>query len=222
MKLSADVLLSAPSRINPDGRRELDLSYLRVGEIENMSITRDLYGAINLNGNNIRTLGNMPKLEQLKTLLLCNNNISRIDGTFAKNVSNLDTLALSSNSISQLSQLDMLSPLSHLEYVTLLDNPICEHENYRLYAIWVLPSVRILDFERVRDAERKKAQQLFGSWDNPTQLAVNLRSGGANGQASTAKEVSQKEQEALIEQLKNAKTMSEIQAIEAKLGILAG
>ena len=41
--------------------------------------------------------------------------------------------------------------------------------------IWKCPSVRIFDFQRVRDAERKRARELFGTEKEPTNLASKVR-----------------------------------------------
>ena len=44
-------------------------------------------------------------------------------------------------------------------------------QNYRYWIIWRCPTVRFLDFTKVRDVERKKAQELFGTTEEPTELA---------------------------------------------------
>ena len=48
-------------------------------------------------------------------------------------------------------------------------------QNYRYWVIWRCPSVRFLDFTKIRDVERKKAQELFGTADEPTELAKEVR-----------------------------------------------
>lgn len=47
-------------------------------------------------------------------------------------------------------------------------------QNYRYWVIWRCPSVRYLDFAKVRDAERKKAKELFGTAEDPTELASKI------------------------------------------------
>lgn len=232
MKLTADVLLSAKSGLNADGRRELDLSGHRVVEIENLGITRDLYEVINLNNNNIRVLDNIPKLLRLKGLFLAKNGINVIGKTTAENAPNLDTLVLTSNTISRLSELNALSGLSHLEYLSLVGNPVCGLENYRSYVIWRLPSLRILDYSRVRESERHAAQELFGSHEEPSDLVNAMLSGTTTGiqpevgperkqripsTKVAATTVNQEERAALLEQLQRATSMNEMQAIERKL-----
>lgn len=48
-------------------------------------------------------------------------------------------------------------------------------QNYRLWVIFLLPSVRHLDFVRVRDAERVAARELFGKdFTTPTDAARKI------------------------------------------------
>jgi hypothetical protein len=47
-------------------------------------------------------------------------------------------------------------------------------QNYRYWVIWRCPSVRYLDFAKVRDVERKKATELFGTAEEPTELASKV------------------------------------------------
>jgi len=48
-------------------------------------------------------------------------------------------------------------------------------QNYRYWVIWRCPTVRFLDFAKVRDVERKKAIELFGTAEEPTDLASKVR-----------------------------------------------
>jgi hypothetical protein len=47
-------------------------------------------------------------------------------------------------------------------------------QNYRYWVIWRCPSVRYLDFAKVRDVERQKAAELFGTAGEPTDLASKV------------------------------------------------
>ena len=48
-------------------------------------------------------------------------------------------------------------------------------QNYRYWVIWRCPSVRFLDFAKVRDVERSKATELFGTAEEPTDLASTVK-----------------------------------------------
>lgn len=44
-------------------------------------------------------------------------------------------------------------------------------QNYRYWVLWLCPHVRFLDYIKVKDAERQKAKELFGTAEEPTELA---------------------------------------------------
>lgn len=47
-------------------------------------------------------------------------------------------------------------------------------QNYRYWVLWRCPTVRFLDYQKVKDAERAKAKELFGSAEAPTELASRV------------------------------------------------
>ena len=47
-------------------------------------------------------------------------------------------------------------------------------QNYRYWVLWLCPQVRFLDYVKVKDAERQKAKELFGTADEPTELAKTV------------------------------------------------
>ena len=48
-------------------------------------------------------------------------------------------------------------------------------QHYRYWVIWRCPTVRFLDYQKVKDAEREKAAELFGTEDEPSVLASEVR-----------------------------------------------
>jgi hypothetical protein len=44
-------------------------------------------------------------------------------------------------------------------------------QHYRYWVLWRCPTVRFLDYQKVKDAERQRAQELFGTEEEPTELA---------------------------------------------------
>jgi hypothetical protein len=72
--------------------------------------------------------------------------------------------------------LDPLAGFKKLVYLTLMGNPVAGKDNYRYWVIWRCPTVRYLDFAKVRDVERKKANELFGTAEEPTDLASKVPS----------------------------------------------
>lgn len=48
-------------------------------------------------------------------------------------------------------------------------------QNYRYWVIARCPTVRFLDFQKVKDSERSKATELFGTREEPSELAQSVR-----------------------------------------------
>jgi len=45
---------------------------------------------------------------------------------------------------------------------------------YRHWMIWRCPTIRFLDYQKVKDAEREKANELFGTAKEPSALASKV------------------------------------------------
>ncbi|PIO14336.1 hypothetical protein AB205_0128860, partial [Aquarana catesbeiana] len=63
---------------------------------------------------------------------------------------NLKELILTNNSIMELGDLDNLSTFKNLTYLSLLRNPVINKRHYRLYVVFRLPQIRVLDFQKIR------------------------------------------------------------------------
>ncbi|KAJ7275404.1 leucine-rich repeat-domain-containing protein [Mycena haematopus] len=175
MKLTPELLAQASSTLNPIKERQLDLRGYKIPAIENLGVTRDQHDAIDLTDNSIVTLGNLPLLKRLNTLLLANNKVSHISPSIHISVPNLTTLVLTNNNFTELGDLEPLKELRYLKYVSLLGNPVREKKWYREWLAWRLPGLRVLDFQRIRDKERQAAKALFVTAENlPTALATTL------------------------------------------------
>ncbi|KAJ7042645.1 leucine-rich repeat-domain-containing protein [Mycena alexandri] len=175
MKLTPELLAQASSTLNPIKERQLDLRGYKIPAIENLGVTRDQHDAIDLTDNSIVTLGNLPLLKRLNTLLLANNKVSHISPSIHISVPNLVTLVLTNNQFTELGDLEPLKELRYLKYVSLMGNPVREKKWYREWLAWRLPGLRVLDFQRIRDKERQTAKALFVTAENlPTALATTL------------------------------------------------
>ncbi|KAH9881903.1 hypothetical protein J1614_001074 [Plenodomus biglobosus] len=173
MRLTTDLINGSLSFINCLTERELDLRGHKISAIENMGAARD-NDAIDLTDNDIAQLGNFPLQPRLRTLLLAQNRISNIQPNLSSSIPNLRMLVLTKNRIAELADLDPLAGFKKLVYLTLMGNPVASKEYYRYWVIWRCPSVRFLDFVKVLDVERKKAKELFGTTDEPTELASQI------------------------------------------------
>ncbi|TFY83311.1 hypothetical protein EWM64_g700 [Hericium alpestre] len=154
MKLTPELLAQAPSALNPLKERQLDLRGYKIPAIENLGVTRASTSFLYLTDNSVITLGNLPHLRRLNTLLLANNRISSISPSIHLSAPNLTTLVLTNNNISELGDLEPLRELKSLKYLSLLGNPVREKKWYREWLAWRLPGLRVLDFQRIRDKVR--------------------------------------------------------------------
>ncbi|KIK96514.1 hypothetical protein PAXRUDRAFT_825877 [Paxillus rubicundulus Ve08.2h10] len=175
VKLTPELLAQAPSAINPVKERQLDLRGYKIPTIENLGVTKDQHDSIDLTDNSITALGNLPLLKRLRTLLLANNRIASISPSIHLSVPNLTTLVLTGNNFSELGDLEPFKELKNLKYLSLLGNPVREKKWYREWLAWRIPSLRVLDFQRIRDKERQTGKSLFITAEGlPTALATTI------------------------------------------------
>ncbi|KKA29920.1 hypothetical protein TD95_001482 [Thielaviopsis punctulata] len=236
MRLTPDLIKSSLSYLNPLKERELDLrgpelianplwtrTGHRIPNIENLGVAGP-HDSIDFTDNDIQTLGNFPLSPRLTTLLLARNRISSIQPTVANSIPSLKSLVLASNNLQKLGDLEPLSVFKHLTHLVLMDNPITKLENYRYWVIRTCPTVRFLDYAKVKQAERERAAELFGSIDVPTALASEILGNKSDGPvessdaAPTSKlarmKLTDKEKLRLQDMIKNATTLEEIIKLE--------
>lgn len=228
MRLTADLILSSPAFINPVQDRELDLRGNKLSVIENLGATQDQYDTINFNDNDIQKLEGFPLLKRLKSIYISNNRVSRIAPRFGQNLPSLDTLIMSFNKIESLQELDNLSDLKNLRVISLEKNPVASKPNYRLYLIYKLPRIKLIDFKKVRPKEKQEARRLFGvqskgsTSGSLTGDAPAVESGGsasASNLQAPVKHVSEvsKRAQAVKAAIDNVKTLEDAQVLERNL-----
>jgi U2 small nuclear ribonucleoprotein A' len=170
MKMDYDLLVHAPSGLNPLGQRELSLRGLRIQLLENLVLTKvHIYtishthpkthpngtqkqnqnDVLDLTDNDLRRLQNFPLLPRLSTLLLSNNRLGHIEPDIGSKLTGLQTLVLNNNELSELGDLEPLKGLRNLKTLSLYDNPVTLKPHYRDFVIVSLPQVQCLDFNRV-------------------------------------------------------------------------
>ncbi|KAF2148996.1 small nuclear ribonucleoprotein U2, A [Myriangium duriaei CBS 260.36] len=173
MRLTAELITNSLSYINPLKERELDLRGNKIPTLENLApaLHND---ALDLTDNALTSLSNFPLFPRITSLYCARNRISHISPSLGKSLPKLSTLVLTENSLSDLSDLAPLRSCAKLVYLTVLENPVAAKEHYRLWIIFLLPSVRHLDFIRVRDAERTASRELFGTLVAPTDTARKI------------------------------------------------
>lgn len=120
------------------------------------SSSKDTHDCIDFTDNSILVLGNIPLLRRLRTLLLANNRVASISSSLHLSVPNLSTLVLTNNNLAELGDLEPLKEVKGLQYLSLLGNPVREKKWYREWLAWRIPSLRVLDFQRIRQKVRSK------------------------------------------------------------------
>lgn len=224
MKLTPLVIQDAPNVINPEGKLTLSLRDLGVSDIDSLHLANEAFAVVDLTNNMLDEAGLLPTWEALETVLLANNNISAIGDM--KDVA-LNSLLLALNNLISLKLLVNLRTLDKIHTLLLLGNPVCKEHHYRQFVIWLLPTLLVLDCEKVKQSERRSAIDLFGeSFDTATAAAVALLHGGEEAKPvaketrmmnTTVSRLSKEEKEKLVAQLVSAQTMEEMELIQAKL-----
>ncbi|KAL6861132.1 leucine-rich repeat domain-containing protein [Trichoderma novae-zelandiae] len=227
MRLTAELIRDSLSYLNPLKERELDLRGHRIPAIENLGAAGP-HDAIDFTDNDIQVLGNFPLSPRITTLLLARNRVASIQPALAAAVPNLRNLVLASNHLVELADVDALGALGRLTHLVLADNPVAKKEHYRYWVIWRCPSVRFLDYEKVKQAERDQARELFGTEEEPTALATSIMGKKsklevtANGSSAAPSKLSRikltdAEKQRLQERIKKATSLQEIIALEKEL-----
>jgi len=163
MRLTLELLQQAPQSLNPAKQRQLFLRGYKIPAIENLGGTNDAYECLDLSDNDLIKVGNFPPLKRLHVLMLMNNRISRIALDAFHPLPNLQAVMLTGNKLEKLVDLEPLTKLPTLERLSLLENPVTKVKHYRPYMISKCSkTLRILDFNRIKDKERKASALLFG------------------------------------------------------------
>ncbi|TWU73250.1 U2 snRNP complex subunit [Metarhizium rileyi] len=227
MRLTSELIHDSLSYLNPLKERELDLRGHRIPAIENLGVAGP-HDSIDLTDNDIQVLGNFPLSPRITTLLLARNRVANIQTGLPNAVPNLTNLVLASNNLAELADLDALKGFVRLTHLVLADNPVTKKEHYRYWILWRCPSVRFLDYAKVKQAERERGRELFGTEEEPTALALEILGKksktfdiSANSAAQTSKlsriKLTDEEKKRLQERIKKATSLQEIIALEKEL-----
>uniref|UniRef100_A0A3Q3J496 Leucine rich repeat containing 9 n=1 Tax=Monopterus albus TaxID=43700 RepID=A0A3Q3J496_MONAL len=150
---------------------------------------------LSLNNNSISTLSGLSKLHRLNKLSVDGNQLSSLDASLLDHLPNLSFLSVENNCISSLhgiqrahSLLELcvannqisssrdiyyLKGLTNLIILDLYGNPLIEKlENYRIYVVFHLPSLKALD--GIEATECESAKDMFGGRLTPDMVAEKL------------------------------------------------
>ncbi|RCK56193.1 U2 small nuclear ribonucleoprotein A' [Candida viswanathii] len=228
MRLTSQLINDAPIILNPEGKLTILLRDLGLTELENLSITNDKFQVIDLSNNDLIKLSNIPpNFNKLEDLLLSNNNILYIDDDAFPLQNQIKSITLYNNNIYKF-QANFKDKFPKLETLVLIGNPITELENYRLFIIWLIPSLKVLDFKKVKQSERQQGEELFGQDHtvfNKEASKLLSKTGDAsvqNGKVdkqvnNVVKKLTEEEKQELLKKLEVASSIEEIEKIESAL-----
>jgi len=223
-RLTADLIAQSPQYLNPLREREIDLRGNKISVIENLGATQDQFNSIDLSDNEIQKLENFPVLMKLKMLHLSNNRVARIAPGLGEHIPNLDTLILSNNKLENLSDLDNLESFKRLKMISLIGNLVTQKPNYRLHLIAKVPSLKVIDFVKVKPREKTDAYRLYslGKKGLPLEDEKGKEKKSKSfvpGEPDAAEVAAQKsrQSEQIRAAIQKAKTMEEVQALERSL-----
>ncbi|XP_069121130.1 centriolin-like isoform X3 [Argopecten irradians] len=129
----------------------------RVEKVEKLIKLREL----NLAYNNINKIEGLENLANLQMLNLTGNNIEHIPIWLGKRLKALRVLHLGKNNLQSMSELAKLKPLPDLLELTVAENPLCQIPHCRLYLIFHLRTLQVLDSQPVTEEERRHARDRF-------------------------------------------------------------
>eukprot|EP00049_Salpingoeca_infusionum_P018594 m.357933 g.357933 ORF g.357933 m.357933 type:complete len:254 (-) comp17990_c0_seq1:107-868(-) len=235
MKLTADLIILSPQFTNPLKDREIDLRENKISVIENLGATLDQFDVIDLSDNDVRLLDGFPQLKRLKTLLLSNNRVVSVATGLGTALPSLREVILTNNHLASLADLSPLFECKGISTLSLLRNPVTAVANYRLFVIYHLPALKLLDFTKVTQKERDQAAAMFGGDAGDERVQEILKESKISQPVAAVKEASvQKKAEvaaetaknaALIQEaIQNATSLDEVRRLEAQLqqGIVPG
>jgi U2 small nuclear ribonucleoprotein A' len=192
--------------------------------IENLAATQDQFDTIDLSDNEIRKVECMAVLGRLTSLLLNNNRATRLAESLGRSFPKLATLVLTNNLFTTLTELEPLAGLPTLTTLSLVDNPVTKVKGYRSFVIALLPKLRVLDFKRVKRAEREAAEAAFRSGSHKRKREAGEGEADANGAGGAAAEEVRPRAAPTAEQVEsikaaiaNATSLEEVQKLEKAL-----
>ncbi|RDA86806.1 hypothetical protein CP532_6370 [Ophiocordyceps camponoti-leonardi (nom. inval.)] len=214
--LDAVLDLNSLSYLNPLKERELDLRGQRIPTIENLAVAGP-HDAIDFTDNDIQVLGNFPLSPRMTTLLIARNRVASIQSDLARSLPNLTNLVLASNNLGELADLEALSGFTRLT-----------HLHYRYWVLWQCQDLRFLDYAKVKQAERKRSLELFGTAAEPSSLTTEILArkttplemsakGSSRSSTLSRMKLSEEEKQRLREKIKKTTSLQEIIELEKEL-----
>ncbi|BFI30707.1 hypothetical protein MPTK2_3g14780 [Marchantia polymorpha subsp. ruderalis] len=114
---------------------------------------------LDLRRNRISCCGEIPSFEMLEQLSIDNNKIDTLKGL--ENLSSLMELYASDNLLSELSELNYIRGLQKLIVVDFSGNSLCDCHDYRMYTVFTLRKLKVLDGRNVESNELTQSRNKY-------------------------------------------------------------
>ncbi|RNA24294.1 centrosomal of 72 kDa [Brachionus plicatilis] len=151
--------------------KKLNIAHDNLDDIKTLSLPGTYHEKISHLGNSLF------RFTRLKELDLSRNTLVSLEGL--ESLKLLEKLNLYYNNIGSIKDLERLKYNTALVELDLRLNPVTKEENdYRLYLINILPSLRVLDDRSIRESERQMAAALYHK------IQAESRHNGKNGMDS--------------------------------------
>ncbi|KAK3802588.1 hypothetical protein RRG08_027218 [Elysia crispata] len=138
----------------------LNLSHNLIEKIEKLDRLAKLRD-LNLADNMLTKLDGLESLTALQSLNVSDNRLEHVPLWLGKKLKALRTFRLARNCLESLSEMAKLKPLPDLIQLDVVGNPLSDLPHGRLYVVFHLRTVEILDGQTVSDGERRQALQRF-------------------------------------------------------------
>lgn len=228
MKFTPSVLLDAPEYYvdHFDGRHDVDkCTILRNLQLETDTesmpsslkrLSRPTH-IVDLTNNELVAVPDLRGRSDVHTVLLSRNQITAVDGRLLP--ARIRNLVVANNNVSTLEQLNGLKNApGSLETLVLRGNQVCHLQGYREHVLRVVPSLRVLDFERVTQEERVRSREAQGVDIASEAVATGVKRDKALEIAElVVSKMSEERKNELKAQLASATSLAEIARIEKLL-----
>jgi len=212
-RLTAELILTSPAFVNPLKERELDLRGNKIPQIENLGATEDHFDVLDVSDNDIAKLDGFPLLNRLTSFFASNNRISSVAENLGTKIPNLETLVLINNRLENLADLDQLASFTKLSTLALLKNNVFNKPHYRLYVINKIPSLKILDFRKIKQNEKNEAKKLFGGKEGE-KLKNDIASQRSAPTQAADEGLTAEQRQRIKDAIGRAQTLEEVQKLE--------
>eukprot|EP00736_Rhodelphis_marinus_P003452 Rmarinus@m.26638 len=138
---------------------KLDLSGQNISTMENLSTLKKLR-VLNLSRNRIKRMDNLDQIRHLEELNIEENLIEHVPSLIRK-LSNLRILRIGGNRIKSLRDFVTLRVLENLTILSVEGNPAADVPHARLFLIYHLRSLEVLNGSAVSEEERVRSTQRF-------------------------------------------------------------